>query len=111
MGALAVIVAEGFTPASADLFRVGRTMVAVMIDILGIRLANRSRAPAAIHAVPRDPGAPPAPATPLPLVAETKTTRESLQGQALETGVPPASGWRPGSNRRRALPATPGALP
>jgi uncharacterized membrane protein YjjB (DUF3815 family) len=67
-----------------------------MIGVAGALLARRSRAPTAIWTVPAILPLLPAPATLLPLLAETYQEREALQGQALGTafaiGVGVASG-------------------
>jgi len=97
LGALAVVIAQGFTPLFDDLSRNARTLLAaVLIGALGTYLAHRRRAPAAIWTVPAILPLLPAPATLLPLLAETEAARQALQGQALETafviGVGVASG-------------------
>ncbi len=97
MGALAVLLAEGLTPVSADLSRQTRTLfAAVLIGVVGTLLAHRSWAPTAIWMVPAILPLLPAPATLLPLLAETGAAQHGLQGQALQTafaiGVGIASG-------------------
>ena len=68
VGALAVVVAQGLTPVSADLSREGRTLIAaLLIGILGRMLAHRSAAPAALWMAP-----------PLPRHAPTALDRSAL---------------------------------
>jgi uncharacterized membrane protein YjjP (DUF1212 family) len=97
LGALAVVLVEGMTPVSADLSRNTRTLVAALaIGVLGRLLAHRSGAPGVLWMVPSILPLLPAPATLLPLLAETEAARQALQGQALTTaftiGVGVASG-------------------
>ena len=97
LGALAVVIAQGFTALFDDLSRNARTLLAaVVIGALGTYLAHRRRTPAAIWTVPAILPLLPAPATLLPLLTATEAAQQALQGQALETafviGVGVASG-------------------
>jgi uncharacterized membrane protein YjjB (DUF3815 family) len=97
LGGIAVVLARGLTPLSADLSRPARTLIAaLMVGIVGRMLAHRSQAPAALWMVPTILPLLPAPSTPLPLLAETEPARQALQGVAAETafliGVGVASG-------------------
>ena len=71
--------------------------LAIVIGALGTLLAHRRRTPAAIWTVSAILPLLPAPATLLPLLAETGQARQALQGQALETAFASASASHPGS--------------
>ena len=97
LGALAVFISQGLGPASAELDRNTRTLVAALvIGVFGRLLAQRADAPAALWLVPAILPLLPAPTTMLPLLAESEAAQQALQGQALATafliGVGVASG-------------------
>jgi uncharacterized membrane protein YjjP (DUF1212 family) len=97
LGALAVLIAQGFAPTSADVRPIVRTLMASLsIGVIGTLLSRRSALPAAIWLVPSILPMLPAPATLLPLLAETEAVQQALQGQALRSafaiGVGVASG-------------------
>jgi uncharacterized membrane protein YjjP (DUF1212 family) len=97
LGGVAVVLARGLTPLSADLSRPARTLLAALvIGVAGRLLANRSQAPAALWMVPAILPLLPAPSTLLPALAGTEPARQALQGLAAETafliGVGVASG-------------------
>jgi uncharacterized membrane protein YjjP (DUF1212 family) len=97
LGAVAVIIAQGLTPSSADVRPITRTLIASLtIGIVGTLLSRRSAVPAAIGLVAPILPLLPAPATLLPLLAETEAAQQALQGQALRSaftiGVGVASG-------------------
>jgi uncharacterized membrane protein YjjB (DUF3815 family) len=97
LGAIAVVLTRGLTPLSADLSRSARTLLAALvIGIVGTRLAHRSQAPAALWMVPAILPLLPAPSTLLPALAQTEPAHKALQGLAAETafliGVGVASG-------------------
>lgn len=119
LGALAVVIAQGFTPLFAQLSRNARTVVAaVAIGVLGTLLAARRRTPVAIWTVPAILPLLPTPATLLPLLAETEAARDALQGQAFETAFAIGVGVATGSiavatarrSRERALTPVVGAV-
>jgi len=86
LGVLAVLLGQGLTPLTADLAPPVRTLVAALtLGVLGQLLAHRSAQPAALWQVPAILPLLPAPATLLPLMAETDAARDALQGQALAT--------------------------
>jgi uncharacterized membrane protein YjjP (DUF1212 family) len=86
LGALAVVIAEGLTPVSSYLSQISRTLLAALaIGVLGRWLAHRSGAPGALWMVPAILPLLPSPSTLLPLLAETETARQALQGRAMET--------------------------
>jgi uncharacterized membrane protein YjjB (DUF3815 family) len=86
LGAISVVIARGLTPLSADLSRNARTLFAALaIGVLARLFSKRSRAPSVIWAVPAILPLLPAPATLLPLLAETQRAQQALQGQALQT--------------------------
>jgi uncharacterized membrane protein YjjP (DUF1212 family) len=86
LGALAVLVANGFAPGFDDLDRNARTLVAaLLIGVLGRLLAGRFETPSALWIVPAILPLLPAPATLLPLLAPSDEVRQLLQGQALTT--------------------------
>jgi uncharacterized membrane protein YjjP (DUF1212 family) len=86
LGGVAVVITQALTPGADELTRNARTLLAaLLIGIVGRYLAHRSRAPGELWMVPAILPLLPAPATLLPLLAETETARESLQGQAVET--------------------------
>jgi uncharacterized membrane protein YjjB (DUF3815 family) len=98
LGALSVVIAQGFTPLFDDLSRNARTLLAaVVIGALGTYLAHRRRTPAAIWTVPAILPLLPAPATFLPLLAATDAGGQALQGQALQTAFAIGVGVAPGS--------------
>ena len=109
LGALSVVIAQGFTPLFDDLSRNARILLAaVVIGALGTYLAHRRRTPAAIWTVPAILPLLPAPATLLPLLAATdKAAEQALQGQALETAFAIGVGVASGSIIVRDLPAVP----
>jgi uncharacterized membrane protein YjjB (DUF3815 family) len=73
LGAISVVIARGLTPLSADLSRNARTLFAALaIGVLARLFSKRSRAPSVIWAVPAILPLLPAPATLLPLLAETQ---------------------------------------
>ena len=85
LGALAVVIGRDLTPISTDLSALDRTVVAAfLIGVIGQFLAHRAQAPAALWTVPPILPLLPAPATLLPLLAETEDKRQALQGTALE---------------------------
>jgi uncharacterized membrane protein YjjB (DUF3815 family) len=95
--AKAMVLAQGLTSLSADLSRLPRTLLgSVVIGVIGTLLAHRSAAPTAIWTAPPILPLLPAPATLLPLLAETEAAQQALQGQAVQTafaiGVGVASG-------------------
>lgn len=97
LGAIAVIIAQGFVAASADIRPITRTLLASLtIGIAGTLLSRRSAVPAAIWLVPPILPLLPAPATLLPLLADTEAAQQALQGEALRSafaiGVGVASG-------------------
>jgi uncharacterized membrane protein YjjB (DUF3815 family) len=97
LGGVAVELARGLTPLSADLSRPARTLLAALvIGVAGRLLANRSQAPAALWMVPAILPLLPAPSPLLPALAETEPARQALRGLAAETafliGVGVASG-------------------
>lgn len=97
LGGLIVLVAEGVFDLAARTDPNVRTLVAaLLVGLVGRTLANRWDRPAAIWLAPTILPLLPAPATLLPLLAETEQAREALQGQALATafliGVGVASG-------------------
>jgi uncharacterized membrane protein YjjP (DUF1212 family) len=98
LGALAVVVAQGFTPLLDELSRNARTLLAaVAVGMLGTVLAYQQRTPAAVWTVPAILPPLPAPATLLPLLAQTEAAREALQGQAVETAFAIGVGVATGS--------------
>jgi uncharacterized membrane protein YjjP (DUF1212 family)/uncharacterized membrane protein YjjB (DUF3815 family) len=97
LGGLAVVIARGLAPGIEDLEGSGRTLLAaLLIGVIGRLLAERADKPAALWIVPAILPLLPAPATLLPLLAETEAAQQALQGQALTTafviGVGVASG-------------------
>jgi uncharacterized membrane protein YjjP (DUF1212 family) len=97
LGAVAVVIAQGFAAASDDVRPITRTLIASLtIGIVGTLLSRRCAVPAAIWLVPPILPLLPAPATLLPLLAETEAAQQALQGQALRSafaiGVGVASG-------------------
>lgn len=97
LGAAATLIAQGYTPLFEDLGRPARTLIAALGDReLGTALARRSRLPAAIWTVTAILPLLPAPASLLPLLAESSNAQDALQSQAAETafaiGVGVASG-------------------
>jgi uncharacterized membrane protein YjjP (DUF1212 family) len=83
LGAATVLLARGFTPATAGMDQITRTLVAALvIGAAGRLLAQRTGRPAALWSVPCILPLLPAPATLLPLLAVTEAAREALQGRA-----------------------------
>ena len=97
LGVIAVVIGLGLVPGLESVDRGVRTLLAaVLIGVIGRVVAGRFEAPSAVYVVPAILPLLPAPATMLPLLAESTAAREALQGQALETaftiGVGVASG-------------------
>jgi uncharacterized membrane protein YjjP (DUF1212 family) len=97
LGGVVVLLAQGVTPLSRHLNHNERTLVAaLLIGLIGRALAQRSHGSAAHWLVPSILPLLPAPATLVPLLAETEQARDALRGQALTTayliGVGVASG-------------------
>jgi uncharacterized membrane protein YjjP (DUF1212 family)/uncharacterized membrane protein YjjB (DUF3815 family) len=97
LAALVVALAQGFTPLLQHLDHNERTLAAaLLIGLVGRTLARRWERPAAYWLVPSILPLLPAPATLVPLLAETETARDALLAQALTTayliGVGVASG-------------------
>ena len=98
LGALAVIVTQGFIPPSNDLSPNARTLLAaVAIGALGTLLAYRRRTPVAVWTVPAILPLLPDPATLLPLLAQTQTAEQALQGRAFQTAFAIGVGVATGS--------------
>lgn len=98
LGALAVIIAQGFSPLFEELSPNARTLLAAFaIGTLGTLLAYRRRTPAAIWTVPAILPLLPDPATLLPLLAETEAAEQALQGQAFQTAFAVGVGVATGS--------------
>jgi uncharacterized membrane protein YjjP (DUF1212 family) len=86
LGAAAVLITRGIDFATTDVDPlVGTLLAALVIGVTGQALAQRSNRPAAIFLVPAILPLLPAPATLIPLLAETEAARQALQGQALGT--------------------------
>lgn len=97
LGAAVTAIGHGLVPLVARLDGNGRTlMAAFLVGAVGRFLAERKREPAAIWLTPAILPLLPAPATLVPLLAESAAAQESLRGQALTTafliGVGVASG-------------------
>lgn len=86
VGSLAVLITRGRDLAARDVDPlVGTLVAAVVIGVCGQALARRSSRPATVWLVPPILPLLPAPATLIPLLAESEAAREQLQGQALAT--------------------------
>ncbi len=86
LGGLVVLLGQGLTPLTTEMAGPVRTLVAALtLGVLGQLLAHRAARPAALWQVPAILPLLPAPATLLPLLAETDAARDALQGQALAT--------------------------
>jgi hypothetical protein len=115
LGGVAVVLARGLTPLSADLNRPARTLVAALvIGVVGRLLAYRSRAPSALWMVPAILPLLPAPSTLLPHWPRPnpparpcrawRRRRRSLSAWASRPG--PGSMAAPGGQATRSRPAT-----
>ena len=86
LGGLAVLVTRGIEIRAAEVEPLAGTLLAALvIGVIGQALAQRSTRPAALWLVPAILPLLPAPATLIPLLAETDAARETLQGEALGT--------------------------
>lgn len=86
LGAVAVLITRGADFGEADVDHLAGTLVAALvIGVIGQALARRSARPAALWLVPAILPLLPAPATLIPLLAETDAAREALRGQAFGT--------------------------
>jgi uncharacterized membrane protein YjjP (DUF1212 family) len=116
LGGVAVLITRGRDLVAADADPLAAILLAALvIGVTGQALAQRSAKPAALWLVPAILPLLPAPATLIPLLAESETARQSLQGQALGTAfcigvgvavgsiaVETASRYRRGTTRGRA---------
>lgn len=114
LGGLAVVIAEGMTPISAEASRNGRTLLAALaVGLVGRSLAAGLRMPGQLWLVPAILPLLPAPATLLPHLAGSDEVRAALQSQAFRTafliGVGVACGdilvtiWQASRTRAAAL--------
>jgi uncharacterized membrane protein YjjP (DUF1212 family) len=86
LGAVAVLITRGLDVTATDADPLAGTLLAALvIGVTGQALAQRSKKPAALWLVPAILPLLPAPATLIPLLAETDAARQVLQGQALGT--------------------------
>jgi uncharacterized membrane protein YjjP (DUF1212 family)/uncharacterized membrane protein YjjB (DUF3815 family) len=86
LGGSVTLIAQGFTPAFEQVTANTRTLLAaLLVGAVGAALASRMRAPSNVWTVPAILPLLPAPATLLPLLADSDAVQQSLQGQALET--------------------------
>ncbi|WP_345893981.1 threonine/serine exporter family protein [Nocardioides sp. TF02-7] len=86
LGCVAVLVTRGIGGGTTDIDPLAGTLLAALvIGATGQALAQRSTKPAALWLVPAILPLLPAPATLIPLLAETESAREALRGQALGT--------------------------
>jgi uncharacterized membrane protein YjjP (DUF1212 family)/uncharacterized membrane protein YjjB (DUF3815 family) len=97
LGAVAVVIAQGFTPVFEPVGSNARTLIAsIIIGMVATLLAHHHRTLSVIWTVPAILPLLPAPATLLPLLADTDEAQQSLQGRAFEIafaiGVGVASG-------------------
>jgi uncharacterized membrane protein YjjP (DUF1212 family)/uncharacterized membrane protein YjjB (DUF3815 family) len=115
LGALVVVVAQGILPSSRQLDRNERTLLAaLLIGLIGRALAQRSGSPAAHWLIPTILPLLPAPATLVPMLAESEQVRDALRMQALMTAYLIGAGVASGDilatafhryRTRRATPA------
>jgi uncharacterized membrane protein YjjP (DUF1212 family) len=97
-GAAAVFISRGYTPLFSDISPDARTLTAaILIGVGGSVLAYRQRIPSGIWTVPAILPLLPAPATLLPLLADTETGQQALQGEALQTAFAIGAGVASGS--------------
>lgn len=86
LGAIAVLITRGTETNSTHVDALAGTLIAaVVIGSSGQALAQRSSRPPALWLVPAILPLLPAPATLIPLLAETEAARQALQGRALST--------------------------
>jgi uncharacterized membrane protein YjjB (DUF3815 family) len=97
-GAAAVLISRGYTPLFSDISPDARTLIAaILIGVGGSVLAYRQRTPSGIWTVPAILPLLPAPATLLPVLADTATGQQALQGEALQTAFAIGAGVSSGS--------------